>query len=43
MQLGVVYNYLPLMILPLYVAIDRAGPALREASVDLGATRLRLS
>lgn len=40
-QLGVVYNYLPLMILPLYVAIDRAGPALREASVDLGATRLK--
>ena len=40
-QLGVVYNYLPLMILPLYVAIDRAGPALREASADLGANRLR--
>ncbi|WP_327063150.1 ABC transporter permease [Leifsonia sp. Leaf264] len=38
-QLGVVYNYLPLMILPLYVAIDRAGPALREASADLGANR----
>ncbi|WP_394941410.1 ABC transporter permease [Psychromicrobium sp. YIM B11713] len=40
-QLGVVYNYLPLMILPLYVAIDRAGPALREASRDLGASRFR--
>jgi spermidine/putrescine transport system permease protein len=40
-QLGVVYNYLPLMILPLYVAIDRAGRPLREASADLGANRLR--
>lgn len=40
-QLGVVYNYLPLMILPLFVAIDRAGPALREASRDLGAGRVR--
>ena len=40
-QLGVVYNYLPLMILPLFVAIDRAGPALREASRDLGANRWR--
>jgi len=34
---GVVYNYLPLMILPLFVAFDRVGPALREASKDLGA------
>jgi spermidine/putrescine transport system permease protein len=40
-QLGVVYNYLPLMILPLYVAIDRAGQSLREASADLGAGRWR--
>lgn len=40
-QLGVVYNYLPLMILPLYVAMDRAGQPLREASADLGANRVR--
>jgi spermidine/putrescine transport system permease protein len=40
-QLGVVYNYLPLMILPLYVALDRLDPAMREASADLGAGRLR--
>ncbi|HVD70742.1 MAG TPA: ABC transporter permease, partial [Actinomycetota bacterium] len=38
-QLGVVYNYLPLMILPLFVALDRLEPALREASKDLGASR----
>lgn len=38
-QIGVVYNYLPLMIFPLYVAMDRAGLSLREASRDLGANR----
>lgn len=36
--LGVVYNYLPLMILPLYVAFDRVSEPLREASKDLGAS-----
>jgi len=35
--LGVVYNYLPLMILPLFVAFDRVSGPLREASKDLGA------
>ena len=39
--IGVVYNYLPLMILPLFVAFDRVEPALREASKDLGANRWR--
>jgi spermidine/putrescine transport system permease protein len=38
--IGVVYNYLPLMILPLFVAFDRVGPALREASKDLGAGKI---
>ena len=36
--IGVVYNYLPLMILPLFVAFDRVGTPLREASKDLGAS-----
>ena len=40
-QLGVVYNYLPLMIFPLFVALDRLDPALREASKDLGASRVK--
>ena len=39
-QIGVVYNYLPLMIFPLFVALDRLDPALREASKDLFANRL---
>ncbi|WP_156876593.1 ABC transporter permease [Microbacterium luticocti] len=38
---GVVYNYLPLMILPLFVAFDRVELPLREASKDLGANRWR--
>ena len=38
-QIGVVYNYLPLMILPMFVALDRLDPSLREASKDLGASR----
>ena len=41
MQIGVVYNYLPLMIFPLFVALDRLDPALREASKDLGASRVQ--
>jgi ABC-type spermidine/putrescine transport system permease subunit II len=40
-QIGVVYNYLPLMIFPLFVALDRLDPALREASKDLFAGRFR--
>jgi len=40
-QLGVVYNYLALMILPLFVTLDRLDPAMREASKDLGANRVK--
>jgi spermidine/putrescine transport system permease protein len=40
-QIGVLYNYLPLMIFPLFVALDRIDPRLREASKDLGAGRVR--
>lgn len=38
---GLLYAYLPLMILPLYVAIDRLDPELREAARDLGASPAR--
>jgi spermidine/putrescine transport system permease protein len=41
---GIFYSYLPLMILPLYVALERLDPSLREAAADLGAggfSRLR--
>ncbi len=36
-QLGVVYNYLPVMILPIYVALERIDRSLIRASMDLGA------
>jgi spermidine/putrescine transport system permease protein len=39
-QLAIVYNYLPLMIFPLWVALDRVELHLREASKDLGAGRV---
>jgi len=39
--LGLVYGYLPLMILPIYSSIERLHPELREASSDLGATPFR--
>lgn len=37
--LGIVYNYLPLMIFPLYVTLERLDRTLLEASKDLGAGR----
>ncbi len=39
--LGIVYNYLPLMVFPLYVSLERLDKRLIEASKDLGANRLR--
>jgi spermidine/putrescine transport system permease protein len=37
--IGVVYDYLPLMVFPLYVALEKIDRRLIEASRDLGATR----
>jgi spermidine/putrescine transport system permease protein len=37
--IGIVYNYLPLMIFPLYVTLERLDRTLLEASKDLGAGR----
>ena len=37
--LGIVYNYLPLMVFPLYVTLERLDRTLLEASKDLGAAR----
>ncbi len=39
--IGIVYSYLPLMILPIYVSLERIDPALFDASADLGATPWR--
>jgi spermidine/putrescine transport system permease protein len=40
--MGLVYGYLPLMILPLYAALERLNPEVREAALDLGARPLRI-
>jgi len=40
--LGLIYGYLPFMVLPLYVAIERVDPALIEAARDLYADRWSL-
>jgi len=37
MYLGIVYSYLPFMILPLYAVLAKMDPALLEAAGDLGA------
>jgi len=37
--IGIVYNYLPLMIFPVYVTLERLDRTLLEASKDLGAGR----
>jgi putrescine transport system permease protein len=36
--IGIVYCYLPFMVLPLFVAIERIDKSLIEASIDLGCT-----
>lgn len=40
--LGMVYAYLPFMVLPLYARLERLDPALREAASDLGAKPWRV-
>lgn len=36
--LGLVYGYLPFMVLPIYGTVERLDPSLLEAAADLGAT-----
>ena len=39
--LGIVYTYLPFMVLPLYARLSQLDPALLEAAADLGASPWR--
>ncbi len=39
---GIVYAYLPFMVLPLYARLSRRDPALEEAAADLGAPPWRV-
>ena len=38
--IGIVYSYLPFMVLPLYAALERLDESLLEAAADLGASPL---
>ncbi|HWF98958.1 MAG TPA: ABC transporter permease subunit [Steroidobacteraceae bacterium] len=40
LYIGIVYSYLPFMILPLYANLEKHDPALLEAAADLGARPL---
>ncbi len=40
LYVGIVYSYLPFMILPLYANLEKHDPALLEAAADLGARPL---
>ena len=39
--LGLVYGYLPFMVLPIYAILERLDPSLMEAAADLGARPVR--
>ncbi|MGI9354904.1 MAG: ABC transporter permease subunit [Rhizobiaceae bacterium] len=38
--IGIVYSYLPFMVLPLYANLEKQDPSLLEAASDLGCTRI---
>jgi len=40
-QLGIIYNYLPVAILPVFVALERINPQFTRAAADLGAGKVR--
>ena len=39
--LGMIYNYLPYMILPLYSVMEKIDPSVLEAASDLGCNRIK--
>ncbi len=39
--IGIVYSYLPFMILPLYASLEKINPSLLEAAADLGSPPIR--
>ncbi|MBT7505537.1 MAG: ABC transporter permease, partial [Rhodospirillales bacterium] len=40
-MVGIIYGYLPLMVFPIYVSLDKLDKRLLEASSDLGGTPFR--
>lgn len=39
--IGLIFTYLPFMILPIYTALEKIDMSLEEASLDLGATEMK--
>lgn len=39
--LGLVYNYLPFLVVPVFSSLEKFDPTLREAAWDLGANRIQ--
>lgn len=39
--LGLLYNYLPFLVVPIYSSLEKLDPCLREAAFDLGANRIQ--
>lgn len=39
--IGLVYNYLPFLVVPIFSALEKLDPSYREASQDLGADRVQ--
>ena len=42
MYIGIVYSYLPFMVLPLFATLEKLDPALLEAAADLGSPPWRV-
>lgn len=40
--IGIVYSYLPFMVLPIYSTLEKMDDSLLEAAVDLGCSRLKV-
>src|SRR6266478_6620190 len=41
LHLGIIYSYLPFMVLPLFATLEKLDPTLLEAATDLGSTPRR--
>lgn len=39
--IGLLYNYLPFLVVPVFSSLEKMDPALREAAHDLGADRIK--
>ncbi len=39
--IGLLYNYLPFLVVPIFSALEKLDPTLREAAFDLGASRIQ--